>query len=703
MNVKHFSTVLVSACLVCLLSCSALAQPVITVQPANQFLVPGPSALFSVSATGAGTITYQWLFDGMSIAGANTHSYSVVNPKPAQWGYYSVIVSNAEGSVTSQLAELKVFAAAPHRISDIAAGSNGCVSLAFTGEATALFASYYDMYPLEGSTDLVNWTALGVLQRRNTALDTLAWADTNAPNFNQRFYRTPTNQLATADPLPTGPYPLGTFSMLLTNSSRGNAKFMITVWYPAIAQTGALRALYVEPQFAQSGWYNLATGNFTPQVAAFYSHCQTNAPIATNLVSYPVVLYDPGAGGHRRENTDKVEDLASWGYVVVGLDTSDTTTSVFPDGTVVHGQAVGSTSIEDRLHDLQFVIDELANLNASDPRLGGRLDLDKIGVFGWSLGGATAAQLCLRDSRCKAGAGMDGVYGQTNLLRQTISVPWLYFRSGDAPDPGPGNTLSDRRPDDRLQISRQQGTNAYWVKLASTVHGSFDEADLITDEPTLNYIWGTPMSGQFTTPARQTQIVRTYLLSFFNKFLKGDDDHLLDAASTAFPEVLQFLSLPNFSTVPEYPAAGLVQGSDGNFYGATVYGGNRSLNGGNGFGTVFKMTPAGALTPLVTFSSTNGSFCTGGLVQGNDGNFYGATRGGGASGGGTLFKMTSTGSFTTLFAFNGANGSNPQAPLAQGNDGNFYGATEYGGTNALGTVFQITTNGTLTTLDAFGE
>ena len=98
--------------------------------------------------------------------------------------------------------------------------------------------------------------------------------------------------------------------------------------------------------------------------------------------------------GHRRENTDKAEDLASWGYVVVGLDTSDTHVSVFPNGTVVYGQTVIShngaaidAAIEGRLLDMQFVLDELESLNAGDPRLGGRLDLDKIGVFGWSLGG----------------------------------------------------------------------------------------------------------------------------------------------------------------------------------------------------------------------------------------------------------------------------------------------------------------------------
>ena len=318
--------------------------------------------------------------------------------------------------------------------------------MSFTGETTALFGPYYDLYPLEASSNLVDWAPLVTLQRTNTALDTLRFVDTDAPEFSQRFYRTPTNALATPDPQPTGPYPVGTFSMLLTNTNRSNAKFMVTFWYPAVAQAGVLPAKYVEPQVAVGEivtTYQYGEGTSAAKSTAFFSHSLSNAPLATNLPAYPVVLYDPGAGGHRRENTDKAEDLASWGYVVVGLDTSDTPVSVFPNGTVVYGQGIAHTivrfdaAIEGRLLDMQFVLDELESLNASDPRLGGRLDLDKIGAFGWSLGGATAAQLCLRDPRCKAGAGIDGDFYETNLLTQPLSVPYLFFRSDDGPDPDP--------------------------------------------------------------------------------------------------------------------------------------------------------------------------------------------------------------------------------------------------------------------------
>jgi uncharacterized repeat protein (TIGR03803 family) len=160
-----------------------------------------------------------------------------------------------------------------------------------------------------------------------------------------------------------------------------------------------------------------------------------------------------------------------------------------------------------------------------------------------------------------------------------------------------------------------------------------------------------------------------------------------------------------------YPFGALVQGTDGNFYGTTQQGGNASGNG-----TVFKITPSGSLTTLYTFcSQTNcadGSQPYDGLVQGTDGNFYGATTAGGdANGDGTVFKITPSGSLTTLYTFcsqmNCTDGAGPNSGLVQGTDGNFYGTTvlggntNNGGTYGNGTVFQITPSGSLTTLYSF--
>jgi uncharacterized repeat protein (TIGR03803 family) len=147
------------------------------------------------------------------------------------------------------------------------------------------------------------------------------------------------------------------------------------------------------------------------------------------------------------------------------------------------------------------------------------------------------------------------------------------------------------------------------------------------------------------------------------------------------------------------PHAGLVQGSDGNFYGTTLGGGT---NGG--WGTVFKMGTNGALTTLNSFGGgTDGASPHAGLVQGNDGSFYGTTSGGGTNNYGTVFKISTNGAFTSLYSFTGGtDGASPRAGLVQGSDGSLYGTTYGGGSSSNGTVFAVNTNGTrFTTLYSF--
>ena len=147
----------------------------------------------------------------------------------------------------------------------------------------------------------------------------------------------------------------------------------------------------------------------------------------------------------------------------------------------------------------------------------------------------------------------------------------------------------------------------------------------------------------------------------------------------------------------------LVQGSDGSLYGTTEEGGTNNL------GTVFKITPTGTLTTLYSFCMQSG--CTdgenpyAGLVQATDGNFYGTTFNGGTHGAGVFFKITPTGTLTTLYSFctqtSCADGGSVEGALVQGTDGNFYRTTAGGGMHDHGTVFKITSTGTLTTLYNF--
>ena len=151
-----------------------------------------------------------------------------------------------------------------------------------------------------------------------------------------------------------------------------------------------------------------------------------------------------------------------------------------------------------------------------------------------------------------------------------------------------------------------------------------------------------------------------------------------------------------------YPFAGLVLAADGNLYGTTTGTGDESP------GTVFKTTTTGNFTTLYNFchltDCTDGQFPYAGLVQATDGNFYGTTeQGGGSANLGTVFQfIASTRTLNTLHSFSGSDGENPYAGLVQATDGNFYGTTSAGGnSNNAGTAFEITSTGTLSTLYFF--
>ena len=149
------------------------------------------------------------------------------------------------------------------------------------------------------------------------------------------------------------------------------------------------------------------------------------------------------------------------------------------------------------------------------------------------------------------------------------------------------------------------------------------------------------------------------------------------------------------------PAAGLVLGADGNYYGTAPNG------GANSNGTVFKVSADGSFfTNIYNFSGgTNGANPSGALISGVDGNLYGTTYNGGVSNWGTVFKISTNGACTMLGMLGGTNGAHPDTALIQGPDGSLYGATRYGGPyskttfggTGYGVIFQIATNGTLST------
>jgi uncharacterized repeat protein (TIGR03803 family) len=181
-----------------------------------------------------------------------------------------------------------------------------------------------------------------------------------------------------------------------------------------------------------------------------------------------------------------------------------------------------------------------------------------------------------------------------------------------------------------------------------------------------------------TAPAASSKSLRQAQRLYFNSFCAGGG-LCADGAS---------------------PNAGLLEGTDGNFYGLTPAGG--AYPSGNAGGTLFRITPAGVYTLVHSFCGIqiyapciDGGQPQGALILGRDGNFYGATRGGGVNGTGAVFKFTPTAVETMIYSFdkdagNNPNGLDPISGLIQGSDGNFYGVTNPGGIYAEGTVYRLT-------------
>jgi uncharacterized repeat protein (TIGR03803 family) len=142
------------------------------------------------------------------------------------------------------------------------------------------------------------------------------------------------------------------------------------------------------------------------------------------------------------------------------------------------------------------------------------------------------------------------------------------------------------------------------------------------------------------------------------------------------------------------PYAGLIQDTNGNFYGTTLYGGGSE-------GNLFQVTPAGAETTIDYFGFGDGAFPTDPVFLGTDGYLYGTTGGAGTNNYGTVFRTTTSGTIATIYNFSSTDGAYPYAGLYEGTDGKYYGTTYQGGANGYGTIFNITPAGVLTTLHSF--
>ena len=355
-------------------------------------------------------------------------------------------------------------------------------------------------------------------------------------------------------PVPTGRYAVGTTTIDLVDDSRielcdpttkSHRELVLQVWYPAIATTRPKAAYLKDAQVIPAGLFS--------HLGLIKSNAVTDAPLANTSDPYPVVIYSPAWSGFRTDNTFQTEELASHGYVVIGLEhPCSVPMAVYPNGRIIYANLsadytssdkalatllrVGEEQLVLRTQDISFVLDRLPQINSRKPFYT-QLNLAKIGVFGHSFGGAAAAQACAIDPRLTAGMNMDGLlFG--SAAQQGASQPF-FFMSSDYPRPTTADLTSAngafRRNKQTDAWGYQQRDRwlhthgGYNLKLLDSAHMNFSDYPL--------RVRHRNGGGKISTD-RAMKIVNEYTVAFFDRVLKGKRSALLERSSgSPFAEV----------------------------------------------------------------------------------------------------------------------------------------------------------------------
>lgn len=374
-------------------------------------------------------------------------------------------------------------------------------------------------------------------------------------------------------PDPTGPYDIGTLTYHWVDADRPEVfaadrelrrELMVQIWYPAKGDPSSPRAPYIQDadvvtralaRFVRLPEFTLAHLKYVT------SNAIPSAPVADGDGSFPVLIFLEGLGGYRQMNTFQVEELVSHGYIVAAIDQPYAASMVvFPDGREVaydsrleppHRQpgydlrtapahsAFADAHIPYLAQDVSFTLDQLTSLNQADPNgnLTGRLDLQRAGLFGHSLGGIVGGEACLREPRLRA-CLLEDAYMTDDVVRTGLAQPTMWItrdadtmrlerqRSGGWSEAAIREHLTTMRA-----VFDGLPGDGYYVQVPGMFHVDMNDVPMVS-----------PLAQRFglSGPAgvdRAHSIINAYAVAFFNRHLKGRPASLLDGPATQYPEV----------------------------------------------------------------------------------------------------------------------------------------------------------------------
>ncbi|MEW5940771.1 MAG: hypothetical protein AB1750_13965 [Chloroflexota bacterium] len=354
---------------------------------------------------------------------------------------------------------------------------------------------------------------------------------------------------------PTGPYQVGTRTFVLTDASRKELysgrdearKFMIQVWYPASPGPTDVRAPWME----NSDVYAKALSDFLRQPDFFLDHlalakspAYKDAPIADSDQPFPVILFSHGWKGFAAQNTAQMAELASHGYVAVGMQhTYGAIVTVFPDGEAAYnnpdalpegisepGYTEAARKLVDQwARDMSFALDFMAaqNEDVSSP-FHAALDLTRVGAYGHSTGGGAAIQFCGTDARCAAGLAEDAFMTPVSqeVLENSLSQPFFFLFSQSWADEvdSKNNRLFGA-------FYSHLPAPAPVVTILGAKHYDFSDLPLLTPLAAQLGFKG-PINGELVV-----KIINDYLVAYFDQELKGISSPIPFGPSEEYPDL----------------------------------------------------------------------------------------------------------------------------------------------------------------------
>ena len=355
-------------------------------------------------------------------------------------------------------------------------------------------------------------------------------------------------------PTPTGIFAIGTTTRHLIDTSRNETysenpddprELMVQFWYPAEPESGTGPAPYLNrvdvigPALAQG----VGLPSFLlDHLKLAQTQSISEADVVSGSESFPVIIISHGWTSIRSMHTSLAQELASQGYIVAAIDhTYGAAVTVFPDDRVIYAneEALPSDVPDDEYQlaantlatvwaaDIRFVFDHLQTLRDGDDLFRERIDIEQIGVFGHSTGGAATLEACAVDERCRVALLADGWFVPVSkaVLDNGIEQAVLFMHSTAWP--------KETNADVYKRFRAGHGAAATEITILGTEHYDFTDTGLLSPlAPALGLRKG-PIDA-----SRGIEIVNTYATAFFDSYLKNSPSPLLVGATEQFPEVI---------------------------------------------------------------------------------------------------------------------------------------------------------------------